>query len=967
MKKKLLESAKALMSAAATDVENVRNVSQGLFEVGEDAEAHKLLAWAKKHPNLQDELARQEWFVQLQAWDAAYEGEKLLAAKPVFEADDANTVMDLVAYLRDGSNFSVARRLLARLAAQPEDLLAPPSQIETTLAEERRRALGKGYDTTIQRLALCTYKDPDIHPSRSLNEAERLLVAIGLNSDDCTDAETLGLGGAVFKRKGELTGQLEALLKSLECYRRGWSARNGLNGHIDKNAYCGVNAAFVMDLLASRLEAGDPQASNDYRRRAQELREEIRTALERSADLNDKWVQATLAEALFGLRDYDGARAAYIAASTAMCGVWERRTMFQQAVQLARAQNIPLPDSTADAPGGWPKVWQALWPILKEKTPAALRCYRGKVGLALSGGGFRAAFYHLGVLARLAEIDALRHVEVLSTVSGGSIVGAHYYLKLKALLKEKGDNDLRTDDYVSLVEKLIEEFEAGVSSNLRMRAFGSISALARMFFRDDYNRTVRIGELFAKTFYAKANDTPTPTLRDLIVTPKDASPVFSPRQHNWLRHSKVPILLVNATSLNSGHSWQFAGSFMGEPPGLVEADIDAKGRYARVHLDRPEVSAGIRNFPLGSAVAASAAVPGIFSPLPMPDIYTNQHVQLVDGGVYDNQGIDTLLQENCSLILCSDACGQLNDKASPSTRFTDVLSRSNKITMERGRIVEYQDLRSRLGARALDGLFFVHLRQGLGVKRIAPEWEEKANPQDDNGTTPYGIKKSIQRLLAMIRTDLDSFSEVEARTLMLSGYLASTHQLCDLQSRMPRGETWGGFETGAANRTTWPFLAMLPYVTKPSAPAREAACDDVKRQLGASAHLFGKVLRIGDVGDFFLPVLLTMILASGLWQAAQALVDAIPWSISASIAWLAGVNIVALKTYATWKCRRYTLYQAALRLLENIFAVMAAVVAQISLKLLYNRAYLRRGSLARLQQIDPLAVVSTAAAKGRKT
>ena len=49
---------------------------------------------------------------------------------------------------------------------------------------------------------------------------------------------------------------------------------------------------------------------------------------------------------------------------------------------------------------------------------------REKWGLALSGGGFRASFFHLGVLARLAEMDLLRRVEVISTVSGGSIIGA---------------------------------------------------------------------------------------------------------------------------------------------------------------------------------------------------------------------------------------------------------------------------------------------------------------------------------------------------------------------------------------------------------------------------------------------------------------------------------------------------------------------------------------------------------------
>lgn len=53
----------------------------------------------------------------------------------------------------------------------------------------------------------------------------------------------------------------------------------------------------------------------------------------------------------------------------------------------------------------------------------------GKLGLALSGGGFRASFFHLGVLARLAEEGLLRQVEVISTVSGGSIIGAAYYVR----------------------------------------------------------------------------------------------------------------------------------------------------------------------------------------------------------------------------------------------------------------------------------------------------------------------------------------------------------------------------------------------------------------------------------------------------------------------------------------------------------------------------------------------------------
>ena len=44
-----------------------------------------------------------------------------------------------------------------------------------------------------------------------------------------------------------------------------------------------------------------------------------------------------------------------------------------------------------------------------------------KLGLALSGGGFRATVFHLGVLDRLAAENLLESVSFMSTVSGCSI------------------------------------------------------------------------------------------------------------------------------------------------------------------------------------------------------------------------------------------------------------------------------------------------------------------------------------------------------------------------------------------------------------------------------------------------------------------------------------------------------------------------------------------------------------------
>jgi len=92
----------------------------------------------------------------------------------------------------------------------------------------------------------------------------------------------------------------------------------------------------------------------------------------------------------------------------------------------------------------------------------------GKAGLALSGGGFRASLFHIGVLARLAELDVLRHVEVFSCVSGGSIVGAVYYLELRKKLQAKSDGELQQSDYIEIVQNLEKKFLAGVQRNIRL-------------------------------------------------------------------------------------------------------------------------------------------------------------------------------------------------------------------------------------------------------------------------------------------------------------------------------------------------------------------------------------------------------------------------------------------------------------------------------------------------------------------
>ena len=56
-----------------------------------------------------------------------------------------------------------------------------------------------------------------------------------------------------------------------------------------------------------------------------------------------------------------------------------------------------------------------------------------KIGLALSGGGFRASIFHLGVIRRLEELGIMREVDVISAVSGGSIIAAYYVIEMENL------------------------------------------------------------------------------------------------------------------------------------------------------------------------------------------------------------------------------------------------------------------------------------------------------------------------------------------------------------------------------------------------------------------------------------------------------------------------------------------------------------------------------------------------------
>ncbi len=634
-----------------------------------------------------------------------------------------------------------------------------------------------------QQHALCTYKDAGL-PARSRLDIALEILDEGGDLDKTgdpagtVDQETLGLAGAVHKRKWELDRRGAHLSRALHYYLRGHAL-----GAENDDGYTGINAAYILDLQAAAEERGIPgaPAAAALRARADAIREDLARILPDLPGrpgkeyLNEAWwFFATVGEALFGLGRHDDALHWLIDKPAAMkepVPSWEYEATARQLAAIARCRLPPGRDSfrhlEASAAGA------ALTRFLRAHgAPGALTTSLGKVGLALSGGGFRASLYHIGVLAKLAELDVLRHVEVLSCVSGGSIIGAHYYLEVRELLRKFPDGEITREHYLELVDRIARDFLAGIQKNLRTRVVLNPLLTARMLFSESYSRTHRLGELFEKHIYARVPDGAGGErwLNDLYVEPNGAGPSFNPQTDNWRRRAKAPILVLNATTLNTGHNWQFTASWMGEPKNAMEPEVDSNERLRRMYYR--EAPDPYKRFRLGYAVAASACVPGLFEPLSLPDLYPDRTVRLVDGGVHDNQGIVGLLEQDCTVHLVSDASGQMGVDLKSTTSPVGVPLRTTSVLQARVRDAQYRELSALRDASVLRGFMFTHMKKDIGSRPIDWIKPAPANPPAEpiEPPTGYGILKPVQSALAAIRTDLDSFSDAEAFALMNSGY-----------------------------------------------------------------------------------------------------------------------------------------------------------------------------------------------------
>ena len=256
-----------------------------------------------------------------------------------------------------------------------------------------------------------------------------------------------------------------------------------------------------------------------------------------------------------------------------------------------------------------------------------------KIGLALSGGGYRAAAYHIGTLRALNRLGILDKVDVISSVSGGSITAAYY-----ALHKDN-----------------FEEFEKSFTTKLKKGVLDS-SIL----------RLVYLGIFLFLLIVA--------TILFLILCPWCWCWKILVAICSWITiiigivwvflKWQFGILPLNRLIMEEYDKYFFEGKTLTDLPNKPVLTINATEiTYNRIFsFSQTKVSGGKfkedlfkkEKIPLSFAVMASSAFPAGIDPVVFPMEYMTEERSeankpyLIDGGVYDNQGCHKFSEPNSS-------------------------------------------------------------------------------------------------------------------------------------------------------------------------------------------------------------------------------------------------------------------------------------------------------------------------------
>jgi NTE family protein len=309
-----------------------------------------------------------------------------------------------------------------------------------------------------------------------------------------------------------------------------------------------------------------------------------------------------------------------------------------------------------------------------------------KIGLALSGGGLRAAVFHFGVLRRLADEDLLESVSGLSTVSGGSLAAA-------VVMSKAG---LKWPDSTTFLTAIYPE-------------------LRRLLTTTDLFSFKAVGWAGLWRYNASLFDHRAAVLADLLTRKWGVGGALAelPDQPLWS---------INATCFETGKNWRFSKREMGD------------WQFGR-HYGPP--------FSIAEAAASSAAVPYVIGALklalPKDGWYRTDpatrapqqkvlpawpQVRLWDGGAYENLGLEAMFKplqplRDCDFLICSDASGKLKppDSASKFSLFKGQLVAPRLFDVASDQI---RSLRSRMFMQAVDAgtVRGALLRMGNSVREI---------------------------------------------------------------------------------------------------------------------------------------------------------------------------------------------------------------------------------------------------------
>jgi len=252
------------------------------------------------------------------------------------------------------------------------------------------------------------------------------------------------------------------------------------------------------------------------------------------------------------------------------------------------------------------------------------------IGLALSGGGARAMAFHLGCLRALNDRGILDRVKVISTVSGGSVIGAAwaYGQTTFEVFDEKMTAALRRGLQWDIVREVFFSLE-GVKIIATLLFSGVISLVIAMslFVLSRARRWLGVPSAGVEGRLAMFSRL-LPVWGSLTTAFEAAlaRTLFGERRVDKVAREGL-VTVINACDLRTGTAFRFGSERSGG------------WRYGRIIGSAPTVA---------KAVAASAAFPILLPPL--IETFEFEHkggkhkdtVSLTDGGIYDNLGVAVL-------------------------------------------------------------------------------------------------------------------------------------------------------------------------------------------------------------------------------------------------------------------------------------------------------------------------------------